>query len=243
MTYQAVFKRYEIKYMITRGQKEKVLEAMFPYMKQDKFGHTTIRNVYFDTDNYMLVRRSMEKPVYKEKLRIRSYKRVEPQEDVFIELKKKFQNVVYKRREELSQEETTEWLESESFPKNTQIGAEIDYFFKLYRTLKPRVFLSYERDAFYSLDGSDFRVTFDENILAREQELSLSSDVWGEKLIDDDIVLMEIKTTGSIPLYMTGALAKERIYKTSFSKYGTAYEKMYIERNKKYDTEYIQRIV
>lgn len=227
MAYQAVFKRYEMKYLMTRKQRASVLEAMLPYMKLDEFGHTVIRNVYFDTDNYRLVRRSIEKPVYKEKLRIRSYKQAEAQDKVFIELKKKYDDVVYKRRESLSQLETLEWLVKETpFPKATQIGNEIDYFFQFYQTLKPRVFLSYEREAFYALDGSDFRVTFDENILSRQDELSLSKDVWGERLIDDDKVLMEIKTSGGIPLWMTKAMTQEKIYKTSFSKYGTAYEKM-----------------
>ena len=266
MAYQAVFKRYEMKYMMTRRQKKAVLEAMLPYMKLDEFGHTTIRNVYFDTDNYILVRRSIEKPVYKEKFRIRSYKQAGAQDQVFIELKKKYDDVVYKRRESLSQLETLEWLVGGTpFPKATQIGNEIDYFFRLYQTLKPKVFLSYEREAFYvhgrpeeicqlgltdarhasseSLLGSnvhgrpeeicqpgltdgDFRVTFDENILARQEELSLSRDVWGEPLIGEDKVLMEIKTSGGIPLWMTHVLAREKIYKTSFSKYGTAYEKM-----------------
>ena len=233
MAYQAVFKRYEMKYMMTRRQRASVLEAMLPYMKLDEFGHTTIRNVYFDTDNYRLVRRSIEKPVYKEKLRIRSYKQAEAQDKVFIELKKKYDDVVYKRRESLSQLETLEWLVKETpFPKATQIGNEIDYFFQFYQTLKPQVFLSYEREAFYALDGSDFRVTFDENILARQEELSLSKDVWGKSLIDEDQVLMEIKTSGGIPLWMTRALTQEKIYKTSFSKYGTAYEKMICKKQK-----------
>lgn len=227
MAYQAVFKRYEMKYMMTRRQRRAVAEAMLPYMKLDDYGHTTIRNIYFDTDSYILVRRSIEKPVYKEKLRIRSYRQVSAQDKVFIELKKKYDDVVYKRRESLSQLETLEWLVRRApFPKATQIGNEIDYFFNRYHTLDPKVFLSYEREAFYALDGSDLRVTFDEHILARQEELSLSKEVWGEPLIDEDIVLMEIKTSGGIPLWMTHVLAQEKIYKTSFSKYGTAYEKM-----------------
>ena len=73
MAFQTVFKRYELKYMLTPLQKEKILEAMSPYMKLDKYGRTTIRNIYFDTDSYRLIRRSIEKPAYKEKIRIRSY--------------------------------------------------------------------------------------------------------------------------------------------------------------------------
>lgn len=227
MEYQAVFKRYEMKYMMTRQQRRAILEAMLQYMRLDDFGHTTIRNIYFDTDTYRLVRHSMEKPVYKEKLRIRSYKKAAAQDKVFVELKKKYNDIVYKRRESLPQIEALEWIvKGTPFPYDTQIGREIDYFFEYYNALKPKVFLSYEREAFYALDGSDFRVTFDEHILARQEELSLAKDIWGEKLIDDDCVLMEIKTSGGIPLWMAKVLSQEKIYKTSFSKYGTAYEKM-----------------
>jgi hypothetical protein len=204
-----------------------ILEAMLPYMKLDDFGHTIIRNIYFDTDSFRLVRRSIEKPVYKEKLRIRSYKQADENNKVFVELKKKYDDVVYKRRESITLGDARQWIKNNTcFPKHTQIGREIDYFFKYYETLAPKVFLSYEREAFYSLDGSDFRVTFDENILAREEELSLAYDVWGEELIDDDKVLMEIKTSGGIPLWMTRVLSEQKIYKTSFSKYGTAYQNM-----------------
>jgi hypothetical protein len=131
-------------------------------------------------------------------------------------------------------EEAQIWLgEGTLFPTNTQIGKEIDYFFDYYETLAPKVFLSYERDAYYSLDGSDFRVTFDENILAREEELSLACDVWGEKLIDDNMVLMEIKTSGGYPLWMTQVLSQQKIYKISFSKIGTVYESMIMGRDEK----------
>lgn len=236
MAYQAVFKRYEMKYMMTVKQRRAVLEAMLPYMRLDDFGHTTIRNIYFDTDNYRLVRRSIEKPVYKEKLRIRSYKQVQAQDKVFIELKKKYDEIVYKRRETLPYLEMLEWLVKDTpFPFKTQIGDEIDYFFEYYQTLKPKVFLSYEREAFYALDGSDFRVTFDENILARQEDLRLSGDVWGESLIDKDCVLMEIKTSGGIPLWMTRVLTQQRLYKTSFSKYGTAYQRIICGEDKNKD--------
>lgn len=233
MAYQSVFERYETKYMITGWQRAAILEAMFPYMRPDDYGHTTIRNVYFDTDNYRLARRSLERPVYKEKLRIRSYKKARAQDEVFVELKKKYDDVVYKRRESLMQAEVLRWLAKETpFPKAspslaaTQIGNEIEYFFQFYQTLKPKVFLSYEREAFYSLDGSGFRMTFDENILARGEELSLSGEVWGEPLLDRGKTLLEVKTSGAIPLWLTKALAREKIYKTSFSKYGAAYERL-----------------
>ena len=224
MAFQTVFKRYELKYMLTLDQKQKVLAAISPYMKLDKYGRTTICNLYYDTNTYLLIRRSIERPVYKEKLRIRSYSKAEADSTVFVELKKKYKHVVYKRRISLPHKKAVEWLSGQEHPdKHTQIANEIDYFLELYGTLHPTIFLSYEREAYYTTDGSDFRITFDDNILCRQDELSLQTDAYGIPILPEDKVLMEIKCSGGIPLWMTEILSKEKIFKTSFSKYGTAY--------------------
>ena len=73
MGYKSVFCRYELKYLLTYEEKAAVLSAMDKYMQLDQYGRTTIRNLYFDDDSYRLIRRSIEKPAYKEKLRIRSF--------------------------------------------------------------------------------------------------------------------------------------------------------------------------
>lgn len=237
MAYQTVFKRYELKYMITKEQQEKILEAMEPYMSLDDYGRTTIRNIYFDTDSYRLIRHSIEKPEYKEKLRIRSYTQAEPGSPVFVELKKKYHSVVYKRRISLSEKEAMDWVCGlRQQEQASQISHEIDYFLTYYETLHPALFLSYEREAYYSHCGDDFRVTFDTNILCRQEEISLESDVWGTPLLDENTVLMEIKCSGGIPLWMTHVLSQEHIYKTSFSKYGTAYKTMIYPKLKEVST-------
>ncbi|MBS1333352.1 MAG: polyphosphate polymerase domain-containing protein [Clostridiales bacterium] len=225
MAIQTVFQRYEMKYLLTPDQKEAVLRAMQPYMEPDRYGRTSIRNLYYDTDNYRLIRRSIERPVYKEKLRVRSYGRAEPDGVVFAELKKKYKHTVYKRRLLLRAQEAADWLAGRrSCPVRTQIAAEIDYFVSYYETLHPVVFLSYEREAFAAKDGGVFRVTFDENILCRQEELTLDSEAYGAPVLEPGLVLMELKCAGGIPLWMTHTLSGERIYKTSFSKYGTAYQ-------------------
>lgn len=224
MSFQTVFKRYELKYMLTLDQKKRVVTAMAPYMSIDKYGRTTIRNLYYDTNSYLLIRRSIEKPTYKEKLRMRSYGRVDDTGTVFVELKKKYKHVVYKRRISLPFADAVKWLSGKKHTlKNTQISNEIDYFLEYYNGLRPTVFLSYEREAYYSNDNTDFRVTFDDNILCRCENLSLKSDAYGRSILPDDKVLMEIKCSGGIPLWMTEILSREKLYKTSFSKYGTAY--------------------
>lgn len=227
MSYQTVFKRYELKYILSLEQKERLLDQIYPFIKIDKFGKSTIRNLYFDTSNYRLIRRSIEKPVYKEKLRIRSYAQASDDSIVFVELKKKYEKVVYKRRLPLTEKEATQWLlENKPLKTPCQISEEIDYFRNYYGDLLPTVFLSYDRTAYYARNGEDVRITFDSNILCRREELSLKASVYGERLLDENKELMEIKCSGGIPLWLTEALSREKLYKTSFSKYGTAYQKI-----------------
>lgn len=238
MAFQTVFKRYELKYILTAEQKEKVLRAMEPYMVPDQYGRTVIRNIYFDTDDYRLIRRSIEKPAYKEKLRIRSYSRAEPDSTVFVELKKKYKKVVYKRRISLPEEEAMEWVSGERHCRqDTQISGEVDYFLRYYRGLRPVGFLSYEREAYYAEEQEDFRVTFDDTILFRQEDLSLESEVYGTPLLPEGSVLMEIKCSGAIPIWMVRVLSEEHIYRTSFSKYGTAYRTIIYPKLQKHDIE------
>ena len=224
MAYQAIFKRYEIKYVLTLEQKNRLVEVMQPYMQLDKYGRTTIRNIYFDTDNYRLIRRSIEKPDYKEKLRIRSYQTATADSPVFVELKKKSDGVVYKRRISMTESEAMAWICNGTPPsKQTQITREIDYFCKYYGNMRPAVYLSYEREAYFEKNGGDFRVTFDDNILCRQSEMSLRAEPYGDRILEEGKVMMELKCSGGLPLWMVHALSELRISKASFSKYGTAY--------------------
>lgn len=221
-----VFKRHEIKFLITRAQKDLILERMGGFLKEDDFGHSTIRNIYFDTDNYRLVRNSMEKPVYKEKLRIRSYKKVKKGDEVFVELKKKYQSIVYKRREIVPLEKAVSWYENGGeFPKDSQIGRELTWFFEFYKPLYPQMFLSYEREAYFSQEGN-LRITFDENVLARQEDVSLSGYIGGERILSPELIIMELKTDKGMPLALAELLSENKIYKDSFSKYGSAYRQM-----------------
>lgn len=223
---QMKFQRYELKYLLTAEQKAAVLEAMAPYMSLDEYGRSTIRNIYFDTANFRLIRRSIERPAYKEKLRLRSYRRAGPDDPVFVELKKKYKSVVYKRRLAAPQQQAARCLCSAvPLPVQSQIADEINYFCRYYRSLYPSVFLSYEREAFFMPGDGSFRVTFDENILSRRYGFSFSEEIYGTPLLAEGISLMEIKTGGGIPLWMVHCLTENGIFKASFSKYGTAYMK------------------
>ena len=232
MDAQMTFRRWELKYLMTRREAALLKEAMSGHLLLDRFGHSTIRNLYFDTDTFRLVRRSIEKPVYKEKLRVRSYQKATDESPVFVELKKKFDGVVYKRRLSLPHRQAMDALESGSpLPAEGQIAREIEAFRSFYGpTLAPAMALSYEREAFFPVDGVDFRLTLDENILWRTDCLDLSSSCRGTRLLRPDQVLMELKTPGGIPLWMVRFLSEHGIRQVSFSKYGAAYLQMLTER-------------
>lgn len=230
-----VFKRTELKFMLRESQVQRIQKVMEPLMEADRYGRSTIQSLYYDTPDYRLIRRSIEKPKYKEKLRVRSYGTAVPESEVFIELKKKYDSIVYKRRIAMKQKDAQKYLAGEK-PKDcpdTQILREIDYFRQFYRKLAPAMLISYEREAFFGKEDPDFRITFDRSLLWRTEALSLCAGVYGTPLLEDGMVLMEVKTKAAIPLWLVQLLGKEKIYKTSFSKYGTAYQRMYCKEAEK----------
>lgn len=230
MGFQNIFKRYELKYLISEEQYRKLREAMSEHMHGDEYGRSTICNLYFDTPDYLLIRRSIEKPVYKEKLRVRSYGIATEDSTVFIELKKKYEKVVYKRRISTAEQTAMKFLVDREPVCEGQIAKEINYFLDFYKPISPTCFLSYEREAFYGNDDHDFRMTFDRNILWRDYDLSLCKGIYGNPILKENQVLMEIKVAAAIPLWLARFLSENKIYKTSFSKYGNAYRTLHNDK-------------
>ncbi len=233
MNYKNIFRRYELKYIITKNQEQKLFKIMSNHMNPDKYGKNTICNIYYDTPNKLIIRRSLESPCYKEKLRVRSYGVASKDSPVFIEIKKKYDGVVYKRRISMTEEEATNYLTKGIEIKNkTQISKEIDYFMHFYNNIEPSVLLSYDREAFFDKYDSDFRITFDDNILMRDYDLSLTKGIYGTDILQKGTVLMEVKTAMGMPKWLLEFLSENNIYKTSFSKYGNAYTKILLPKRK-----------
>ena len=105
----------------------------------------------------------------------------------------------------------------------SQITREIAYFMEFYGTLYPAMFISYAREAFFGADDRDLRITFDTDILWRAEDVGLVAGVYGSPILAPGTVLMELKIARAVPLWLSAALAREKIYPTSFSKYGMAY--------------------
>lgn len=222
---QTIFKRYEKKYLLNENQYFAVLETLKANALPDKYGKSTVCSIYYDTADKRLIRASIEKPVYKEKLRLRSYGVPTDSTDCFLELKKKYKGIVYKRRIVTPYSDGVSYMKGNANAlKPSQIKNEIDYFKDYYGNLSPSVDIFYNRIALYGKEDPDLRFTFDSEILYRENELDLKKGIYGEKILPDGMYLMEIKTAGAMPLWTVHMLTELQIYPSSFSKYGTAYK-------------------
>lgn len=194
-------------------------------MQEDEYGLHTICNIYYDTPDFDLIRRSIEQPVYKEKLRLRSYGIPTADSKVFLEIKKKYKKIVNKRRIQLTLQEAYDYIERGIRPeKESQILREIDFFLNRY-PLKRGLYLAYDRIALFDRQDPDFRVTFDQNIRSRSSRMGLENGDRGQLLLPDGYYLMESKVLGATPLWFTEILSDLSIYPVSFSKYGNIYKK------------------
>ena len=228
---QEVFKRIEKKYIVDEPTYEKLIKKLDGHFVKDRYYKSTICNIYYDTPSHQLVRNSIEKPVYKEKLRVRSYGVPNDEDMVFVELKKKYKGVVYKRRIEMTLAQTRDFFAGKDVPHdNPQIENELKYFLKFYEGIAPAMYLSYDRLAYCGAEDPSLRLTFDTHILYREEQKELDNGIWGKELLPAGMRVMEIKIPNAMPLWLSAILDALEIYPASFSKYGTAYLNEFSEK-------------
>ena len=219
------FERYEKKYILTKAQYEAILPEIRQNTVMDVYGQYTICNIYYDTEYFDLIRQSLRKPYYKEKFRVRSYGVPGSETNIFAEIKKKSGDIVYKRRIDGTPGQIDAFLREDApLSDNKQIQNEIRWFMKKNRPV-PKVFIGYDRTAYAGIEDPGFRITFDRNIRYRLHDLDLRSGDYGEPVMDDDKVIMEVKTGDAMPLWLVPILSRNRIYPGSFSKYGACYER------------------
>ena len=227
-----VFNRYEHKYILNEQQYREMLKIIEKRMSPDKYNKDgklyTISNLYYDTADDELIKRSLDKPIYKEKLRLRAYGVPDISSTVFLEIKKKYKKTVNKRRISLPLCDAYSFMSSNALKDgkitNSQIFREICYFKSIYK-LMPKAYIAYDRLAFFENQNSDLRISFDKNIRTRRFDLHLEKGDYGYPIIDNSMWLMEVKTSMAKPVWLCDALAGLGIFKTSFSKYGTEYLK------------------
>ncbi len=225
--YRDVFMRTEIKYLLKKEQYESLREYLDTIARVDEYGLTRINNIYFDTPDYRLVRTSLEKPVYKEKLRLRTYGDTDDDTASFIEIKKKYEGVVYKRRIGGRYADNYDYLTGQdgSIGKS-QIAGEIAQTLKQYRDLKPAMAVCYDRIAMAGIDDQELRITFDTDITYDESCSDLRRHSDGKNILKPGQRLMEIKLSGGFPPDLARRLSELSIFPVSFSKYGLGYMDM-----------------
>lgn len=223
------FQRKEKKYTLTNQQYQLLREKLQEFMQEDVYGLHTIISIYFDTNDYEMIRHSVTKPVYKEKFRIRSYGIPKEDSDVFLEIKKKVNGVVYKRRVALTYQMAKKYIQHPhafnlEISNNQQIKQEIDWLL-VRKRLEPKVMIAYDRRALFASENENFRVTFDFNIRYRKENFMQTVDDRGERIAPEIDVLMEVKALGAYPLWFSEVIAELEIYPTSFSKYAQTYQR------------------
>lgn len=234
MKLKKVFQRKETKYLLTQNQFNGFFQELTKQMSVDEFGKHTILSLYFDTPDYRFIQHSMDKPKYKEKFRVRSYGVPNEDQLVFLEIKKKVKGIVYKRRLPLSYSDYRTWLATGNFPADNdlQIAQEINWLFSRHGDLQPKVLIAYDRLSLFGNEEEEFRVTFDQNIRYRTQELALEKGSSGALVAPEIDFLMEVKALGAYPLWFVQLLNDYDIRKGSFSKYAETYKRHLFVRNR-----------
>ena len=228
-----VMKRYELKYILSPEQTAFFKERIKGHMKEDQYGLCSIASLYYDTPNYRLIRTSIEKPPFKEKIRLRSYGLATESSPVYLELKRKAYGIVYKRRVQSTIPLVKKFFDGEGdICAGGQINREITTFRDYYDTLVPACLIIYDRIAYFQPDG-DLRLTIDHNPRYRSEQLDLTTSMEGISLLDEGYTILEVKVQQAIPLWLTDILSEGKIYKSSFSKYGTAYKQQMQNANRK----------
>lgn len=228
-----VFNRYEKKYMIDEYTYRKLLTHFSDYLEKDTYNADDkpykITNLYYDTVDHQLIKTSLGKPKYKEKLRLRAYGIPSPDTKIYAEIKKKVYGLVNKRRTSVKAKDAYTFMlkHSRRLPEdymNAQVVKEIDYMIKRY-DLIPSMYISYDRTAYFSKTSQDLRISFDSNICYRTDQLKFELGSHGKPLLNSGYFLMEIKAAHNIPMWLSALLTLYNIYPISFSKYGNAYKK------------------
>ena len=219
----AVMERYELKFVLTAAQTRLVRRGLVGHMVPDQYGKTSIASLYYDTPDRRLIRQSLEKPEFKEKLRLRTYGRATEESPVFLELKRKAGGIVYKRRIQATLPRVRDfWAGKTMLTGDGQIGRELVSFKNQFARLEPSCVIIYDRTAYVEPEG-DLRLTIDENPRYRTDRLELTGEMDGISLLEEGGSVLEVKIQQAMPLWLAGLLSAGGIYKTSYSKYGAAY--------------------
>ena len=232
MDYITTFERVEMKYVLTAAQQEEFMKRIEDHVRPNAYPHSDITSIYFDSDSYKLIRNSLDKPEYKEKLRLRCYGNINNDSNVFFEAKKKYHGITYKRRQDMTYRQAKDYILFDRLPCNTQIMNELDYLKNGNEPLEPKVLINYQRDSYDGIGEQDLRITFDYDVKFSLNNLVLSNRNFEYDLTGPDIRILEIKTIYAMPLWLTKILDEMHIYPGNFSKYGNIYRN-YIQKEER----------
>lgn len=209
------------------------MPLLLEYMELDPYclngNEYRIYSIYYDTVNHDVIRQNSSKPVYKEKMRLRSYyDRKDPEDKIWMEIKKKSEKVGNKRRIKLKIKEVEPFVNEGILPQtkdylSAQVAKELQYYFKMNK-VAPALYVQYDRLALFGKEDKSFRMTFDRNVRTRRSNFQFGESDIDEPLLPDNTYIMEIKILGAMPLWLTALLSEHQLFSHGFSKYGVKYK-------------------
>lgn len=226
--------RFEIKYLVPHDAAERTIDALQPYTVPDdhainEWGYP-VYSVYWDSPQLSLFWEKIEGLKVRRKLRFRRYA---GQADVFVEIKQRVDRTLQKRRTRISEAEVRNWFgDAPGEPKLAPADPVVSEALVLRHRFRlgPRMAISYTRRALYGLYDADLRITFDRRVQYRATDFDIARQFdAGEYVIDPRLVIMEIKFSERVPLWLCKLVSREGFQMIRLSKYCTAVDRAYFQ--------------
>lgn len=224
---QKQFRRKESKYIVDKAVFAQLETELKTYMVADEYANSTITNIYFDNEQFEMIQDAIDKKYGREKVRMRVYD-AQPSKNsqAFLEIKKKENKIGFKYRLTSTPLAVMEYVEkglADQTMADEKVMSELATLKKRYGSIKPKMYIYYDRVSFKGKEDQKVRVTVDQNLLYRADHIDVERGRFGKALLDPDKVILEIKVAEEQPTWLVDLLEKYQIQKQSFSKYGNAY--------------------
>lgn len=225
---QKQFKRIETKYIVDKETFVLLEKDLQKHMVSDEFATSTITNIYFDNEDFDMIQDSIAKKNGREKIRMRIYDaQPSASSQAFLEIKKKENKIGYKYRLTSNPLSVTNYIEKGVIDQtitDEMVTSELERLRERYGTIKPMMYIYYDRVSYKGIEDKKIRLTIDKNLLYRHYDVAATEGKFGEALLDPNKVIMEIKVPEQLPDWLLALLEKYQLEKQSFSKYGNAYK-------------------
>jgi len=229
-----VFDRWELKYVVTVKQMYQLMHALKNYVVLDENGDDglyKIKSIYYDSHDFKFYHEKMNGNKYRQKVRLRGYNNVAYNDDVYFEIKQRYNTTVQKRRAELKLSDAYELmkhpLDAEQYADKKRIVLDEIRYLSSMHALEAKAIVSYDRKAYMGKYEDGLRITFDTNLKCRKENLNLEEYHKEKYFVHPSLAVLEIKTNEKVPIWLVSLIQRFEIEAHRVSKYCLSVEKLY----------------